>query len=166
MVFALINLIDFRSVVIGFDDSSSSLRLSKIARETYISFGVNVIDIGLTGTEQMYAAVSEFNASGGVAIIASHQGPRYNGIKIVKASSESLSDLEFRKIREQVELGAYLASNNSVRCINPREETIKVDMSDGLSAYFENWGFNLRKSYTEKLVRLNVEASRDKALLE
>ena len=32
-----------------------------------------------------------------------------------------------------------------------------MDHTDGMSLTFENWRFNLRKSNTEPLVRLNVE---------
>lgn len=41
-----------------------------------------------------------------------------------------------------------------------------VDELDGLSMTFENWRFNLRKSNTEPLVRLNVETIGDQFLLK
>ena len=41
-----------------------------------------------------------------------------------------------------------------------------VSYVDGLSVEFENWRFNLRMSNTEPVVRLNVEARADKALME
>lgn len=41
-----------------------------------------------------------------------------------------------------------------------------VDEMDGLSMTFDKWRFNLRKSNTESLVRLNVETKRDHALLQ
>ena len=40
-----------------------------------------------------------------------------------------------------------------------------VDELDGLSMTFDTWRFNLRKSNTEPLVRLNVETRGDYALL-
>ena len=36
---------------------------------------------------------------------------------------------------------------------------------DGLSRSFENWRFNIRKSNTESLVRLNIETKGDQDLL-
>ena len=39
------------------------------------------------------------------------------------------------------------------------------DDSDGLSLEFTTWRFNLRRSNTEALVRLNVEAQGDAALV-
>ena len=41
-----------------------------------------------------------------------------------------------------------------------------VDELDGISMEFKDWRFNLRKSNTEPLVRLNVEARGNKVLLE
>ncbi len=41
-----------------------------------------------------------------------------------------------------------------------------VEHVDGLSVEYEKWRFNLRMSNTEPVVRLNVEARKDKALME
>jgi phosphomannomutase/phosphomannomutase/phosphoglucomutase len=43
---------------------------------------------------------------------------------------------------------------------------VKVDHLDGLSVEYENWRFNLRMSNTEPLLRLNVEARGDEALMK
>ncbi|MFH2009290.1 MAG: phosphomannomutase, partial [bacterium] len=43
---------------------------------------------------------------------------------------------------------------------------LRTDYTDGIGIEFESWRFNLRKSNTEPLVRLNVEARGDKALLK
>jgi phosphomannomutase len=42
---------------------------------------------------------------------------------------------------------------------------LSIDFTDGLSMEFESWRFNLRGSNTEPLVRLNVEARGDAALV-
>ena len=41
----------------------------------------------------------------------------------------------------------------------------KVTKIDGLSVEFDNWRFNLRKSNTEPVIRLNVETRQDEALM-
>ena len=41
-----------------------------------------------------------------------------------------------------------------------------VDKTDGVGVDFEDWRFNLRMSNTEPLIRLNVEARDDRALME
>ena len=45
--------------------------------------------------------------------------------------------------------------------LNPR-----LDDTDGLSAEFDDWRFNLRTSNTEQLVRLNIESRGDPALVQ
>ncbi len=42
----------------------------------------------------------------------------------------------------------------------------EVSKIDGISVEFENWRFNLRKSNTESLIRLNLETYRDRELLQ
>jgi phosphomannomutase len=37
------------------------------------------------------------------------------------------------------------------------DKALQIDWTDGVSLSFENWRFNLRKSNTEPLVRLNIE---------
>ncbi|MDA9185689.1 phosphomannomutase [Planktomarina sp.] len=39
-----------------------------------------------------------------------------------------------------------------------RVDTVSFDKTDGISLVFENWRFNLRRSNTEPLVRLNIES--------
>ena len=47
-----------------------------------------------------------------------------------------------------------------------RAEAISFDMMDGVSVTFPDWRFNLRKSNTEPLVRLNVESKGNRDKLE
>jgi phosphomannomutase len=41
-----------------------------------------------------------------------------------------------------------------------------VDYTDGIGLEFDNWRFNLRKSNTEPVIRLNVESIGGIALME
>ncbi|PLX42650.1 MAG: phosphomannomutase [Deltaproteobacteria bacterium] len=45
-------------------------------------------------------------------------------------------------------------------------DALGVDELDGISIAFDRWRFNLRSSNTEPVIRLNVEARGDKALLD
>lgn len=42
----------------------------------------------------------------------------------------------------------------------------QIDHTDGISLEFADWRFNLRSSNTEPLLRLNVEAKGDAALVD
>ncbi|MGY0581486.1 MAG: phosphomannomutase CpsG [Paraglaciecola chathamensis] len=46
------------------------------------------------------------------------------------------------------------------------EQATVVDYTDGIGLEFENWRFNLRKSNTEPVVRLNVESQGDIQLMQ
>jgi phosphomannomutase len=45
------------------------------------------------------------------------------------------------------------------------DQALSVDETDGVGFDFERWRFNLRKSNTEPLIRLNVESRQDEALM-
>jgi phosphomannomutase/phosphomannomutase/phosphoglucomutase len=47
-----------------------------------------------------------------------------------------------------------------------QQHALKIDFTDGLSMEFADWRFNLRCSNTEPLVRLNVEARGNEALMQ
>ena len=52
--------------------------------------GADVLDIGLSGTEELYWATTEFAACGGIEVTASHNPITYNGLKMLKAGSKRL----------------------------------------------------------------------------
>ncbi len=80
-----------RSVVIGRDIRKSSEELSTALVNGFLDSGVNVIDIGLCGTEMVYFGTSYLNADGGIMITASHNPPEYNGMKFVREKSIPIS---------------------------------------------------------------------------
>lgn len=47
-----------------------------------------------------------------------------------------------------------------------KPEALEVDYTDGIGIAFENWRFNLRKSNTEPVIRLNVESRGNIPLME
>jgi phosphomannomutase len=53
-----------------------------------------------------------------------------------------------------------------IRAVENRYCQGDIDRTDGLSIAFADWRFNIRKSNTEPLLRLNVETRGDRALLE
>jgi phosphomannomutase len=62
----------------------------------------------MAGTEEMYWAVTEFGACGGIEVTASHNPIDYNGMKIVKSGSRPLDDAsDFQPIRVLAEAGVW-----------------------------------------------------------
>src|SRR4030067_3774728 len=79
--------IDAEKIVIGRDVRRSSDALFDALSKGLNDNGVDVIDIGLCGTEMVYYATPALEADGGIMITASHNPPEYNGMKFVKKGS-------------------------------------------------------------------------------
>ncbi len=79
-----------RRVVVGRDCRASSAELSEALITALITEGVEVLDLGLAGTEEMYWATTAFDADGGIEVTASHNPMDYNGLKLVRAGSAPL----------------------------------------------------------------------------
>ena len=91
-------------VIVGYDARASSISYAKAAIDGINEAGSDALDIGLSGTEEVYWAVNEFNASAGLEITASHNPINFNGIKIVKSGSAPLDQInDFKKIQEIAE---------------------------------------------------------------
>ncbi len=79
-----------KRVVIGRDCRPSSPGLSEATAKGLMAAGVDVLDLGLCGTEEVYHATSYFDADGGIEITASHNPAEYNGMKMVRKGSAPL----------------------------------------------------------------------------
>ena len=53
--------------------------------------GVDVLDIGVGGTELSYFATFSRHLDGGIMVTASHNPPNYNGMKMVREGSRPIS---------------------------------------------------------------------------
>jgi phosphomannomutase len=84
---AFAEVLDARRVVIGRDCRASSEALTAATVEGLMAAGVEVLDLGLCGTEEMYFATSHLGADGGIEVTASHNPMDYNGMKMVRAGS-------------------------------------------------------------------------------
>lgn len=78
------------TVAVGKDMRTSTPSLSKIAIDTLIDLGANVVDIGLVSTPTFYFAVVNNHYETGLMITASHNPKDYNGVKFVINSPKGL----------------------------------------------------------------------------
>lgn len=96
--------LDAGRVVVGRDIRASSAELADAVIRGLTDEGVEVLSLGLCGTEEMYFAVSHFGADGGIEITASHNPIDYNGMKMVRAGSAPLDTATgLARIRELAE---------------------------------------------------------------
>ena len=80
-----------KRVVVGRDIRLSSAELTDAVCTGLIEAGVEVLDIGLCGTEMVYFATDHLKADGGIMITASHNPADYNGLKIVRENARPIS---------------------------------------------------------------------------
>ena len=79
-----------KRVVLGRDIRATSESLAASVARALVDEGCEVLDLGLSGTEEMYFATSHFGADGGICVTASHNPMDYNGMKMVRAGSAPL----------------------------------------------------------------------------
>ncbi|WP_126976526.1 phosphohexomutase domain-containing protein [Frigidibacter oleivorans] len=95
-------------VVTGRDCRASSDALWAALCEGLIAAGVEVLDLGLAGTEEMYFATTHLDADGGIEITASHNPMDYNGMKLVMRGSAPLDpEGELARIKALAESQAF-----------------------------------------------------------
>jgi phosphomannomutase len=81
-----------RRVAVGRDVRLSSERLLNALAQGLVSRGVEVVDIGLCGTEEIYfAAFQPEIDGGGIMVTASHNPMDYNGLKLVRGGAVPIS---------------------------------------------------------------------------
>ena len=80
-----------KDIVVGGDIRLTSEVLKLALAKGLQDEGVNVIDLGLTGTEEIYFATSHLNVCVGDEVTASHNPMDYNGMKLVRENSKQIS---------------------------------------------------------------------------
>jgi phosphomannomutase len=94
-----------KTVVVGGDVRETSESLKLALAKGLQDAGTDVIDIGLTGTEEVYFATKHLGVDGGVEVTASHNPINYNGMKIVREESKPISNdtglLDIKRIAEE-----------------------------------------------------------------
>jgi phosphomannomutase/phosphomannomutase/phosphoglucomutase len=88
---ATAEFLDARKMVLGRDIRLSSAELADAVAAGLTDAGVDVLDIGLGGTEMVYFATGHLGADGGIMVTASHNPADYNGLKLVRQESKPIS---------------------------------------------------------------------------
>ncbi|HBX08148.1 MAG TPA: phosphomannomutase CpsG [Leclercia adecarboxylata] len=80
-----------KTIVLGGDVRLTSESLKLALAKGLQDAGVDVLDIGLSGTEEIYFATFHLGVDGGIEVTASHNPMDYNGMKLVKAQARPIS---------------------------------------------------------------------------
>jgi len=95
-------------VVVGRDVRPSSEALQAALIAGLCDEGVEVVDIGLCGTEEVYFATAHLGAGGGLMVTASHNPADWNGIKMVREDARPIAwESGFGAIHDLVAADAF-----------------------------------------------------------
>ena len=78
-------------VAVGHDIRLTSEALSAALCRGLTAAGVDVVDIGLVGTEEVYFATFSLGLDGGIMVTASHNPRDYNGMKFTRDKARPIS---------------------------------------------------------------------------
>ena len=132
---AYAEFVEPRAVAVGRDIRPSSAALTDSLTRGLTDSGVDVLDIGVGGTELVYFATFHRKLDGGIMVTASHNPPNYNGMKLVRAQSRPISaDTGLREIRALAEQGRFkdATARGTVRSVD-----VTSDYVDHVLSYID-----------------------------
>lgn len=115
-----------KTIVLGGDVRLTSETLKLALAKGLQDAGVDVLDIGLSGTEEIYFATFHLGVDGGIEVTASHNPMDYNGMKLVRKGARPISgDTGLRDVQR-------LAEANDFPPVDPdkRGSYEKIDLRD------------------------------------
>lgn len=105
-----------KTMVVGGDVRLTSESLKLAVAKGLQDAGTDVLDIGLSGTEEIYFATSYLQVNGGIEVTASHNPIDYNGMKLVREESKPISgDTGLRDIQQLAENNSFSTPHDSAR---------------------------------------------------
>jgi len=139
----LVQAPDPRKMIVGFDTRFLSDRYAQEAARVLAGNGITVhLAQGAAPTPVISHAVSQMNAIGGIMITASHNAPRYNGIKLKAAYGGSA-------LPDQCRMVEVFLNDNEERGRGPNLMDFDQARSSGLIQRF-----NPLIAYTERIRQL------------
>lgn len=124
-----------KRIVVGGDIRLTSESFKKALIKGILDFGADVIDIGMTGTEEVYFAAFHLDVDGGIEVTASHNPMDYNGMKFVGRGAKPISgDTGLKEIQQLSESQKFVSANSQG---NLTKQSILDDYINHLSGYIE-----------------------------
>lgn len=124
-----------RRVVVGGDVRLTSESLKQALASGLMDAGCDVIDLGMTGTEEVYFASFHLDVDGGIEVTASHNPMDYNGLKFVGRGAIPISgDSGLKEIQHIAESQNFEAP---IRQGSLKQASILDDYIDHLLGYIK-----------------------------
>ncbi len=112
-----------QKMAIGHDIRLSGPALSEALANGFMDAGVDIVDLGLCGTEEIYFAAFHLDVDGGIIVTASHNPADYNGMKFVRKGAVPVSgDSGLRDIEHLAAIRHRLQAANAGKC-EPRDNS-------------------------------------------
>ncbi|MDO4540941.1 MAG: phosphomannomutase/phosphoglucomutase [Syntrophomonadaceae bacterium] len=108
-------------LLLAHDNRHSSPRLHAVMAEALLSSGADVFDLGETITPIFYFAARQMNIPGGIMITASHNGPEYNGCKLLLGESTIYGE-DIQEIARMVQAREFITLRRGKRYPAPMSE--------------------------------------------
>lgn len=129
------------TVALGGDVRPTSESLKKSLAKGLMDTGSNVLDLGMTGTEEVYFAAQSLDVDGAIEVTASHNPIDYNGMKLVLRGGVPISgDSGLRDIQKLVEEGTFSEIEDTARGTY-RTQNNRDDFVEHLMSYVDAKAF-------------------------
>ncbi|MGJ7093652.1 phosphomannomutase CpsG [Vibrio hannami] len=117
-----------RKIAVGGDVRLSSESLKSALASGLMDSGVDVIDLGMTGTEEIYYAAFCLDVDGGIEVTASHNPIDYNGMKPVGKGAQPIgSKTGLDDIKQLAEKGVFSSCEKKGRLIKHDNKNAYID---------------------------------------
>lgn len=129
-----------KTIALGADVRATSEELKLALADGLRDEGVDVIDLGMTGTEEVYFSAFHLPIDGAIEVTASHNPIDYNGMKFVRENARPISgDTGLNEIKRLAELNDFSAVTDRQRG-SLTEKSVLVDFIEHLMTYisFDN----------------------------
>ncbi|WP_324700749.1 phosphomannomutase CpsG [Pantoea agglomerans] len=105
-----------KTIVVGGDVRLTSESLKLALANGLRDAGTDVLDIGMSGTEEIYFATFHLGIDGGIEVTASHNPMNYNGMKLVREGARPVSgDTGLRDVQRLAEANDFAPIEESKR---------------------------------------------------
>ncbi|QXG55804.1 phosphomannomutase CpsG [Pantoea eucalypti] len=105
-----------KTIAVGGDVRLTSESLKLALANGLRDAGTDVLDIGMSGTEEIYFATFHLGIDGGIEVTASHNPMNYNGMKLVREGARPVSgDTGLRDVQRLAEANDFAPVDESKR---------------------------------------------------